>query len=89
MDQRVKIHLEETKLHLYKMQERMTGYPNSLLRPLATAVAAFPPPYLLLKSSLTRSNKAMGVCLPADSAATTQKAAASKIKWQGKKQNHT
>lgn len=47
-------------------------YPNSLLRLLATAVAAFPPPYLLLKSSLTRSKKAMGICLPADSTATTQ-----------------
>ena len=51
------------------------NHPNSLFRPLATAVAAFPPPYLLLKSSLTRSKKAMGICLPADSTATTQQAA--------------
>lgn len=48
------------------------GYPNSLFRLFAEAVAALPPPYFLLNSSLTRSRKAMGSCLPADSIATTQ-----------------
>jgi len=47
-------------------------YPNSLLRLLAVAVVALPPPYLLLKSSLIRSRKAIGICLPTDSTATTQ-----------------
>lgn len=47
-------------------------YPNSLVRLLATAVVAFPPPYLLVKSSLIRSRKAMGTCRPTDSTATTQ-----------------
>jgi hypothetical protein len=42
-------------------------YPNSLLRLLAVAVVALPPPYLLLKSSLIRSRKAIGICLPTDS----------------------
>ena len=53
-------------------------YPNSRLRLLATAVAAFPPANRLLKSSLTLSRNAMGTCLPADSTATTQYAAESK-----------
>jgi len=47
-------------------------YPNSLLRLLAVDVVALPPPYLLLKSSLIRSRKAIGICLPIDSTATTQ-----------------
>ena len=47
-------------------------YPNSLLRLLAVAVVALPAPYLLLKSSLIRSRKAIGICLPTDSTATTQ-----------------
>lgn len=50
-------------------------YPNSLFRLLATAVSAFPPPYLFLKSALTRSRKAIDICLPTDSLATTQYAA--------------
>lgn len=53
-------------------KEVKTEYPNSLFRPLAFAVAAFPPPYLLLKSSLMRSKKAIGSCLPTDSTATAQ-----------------
>lgn len=48
------------------------GYPNSLLRPRAEAVAALPPLYFLAKSSLMRSRNAIGICLPADSMATTQ-----------------
>lgn len=50
----------------------MKMYPNSLFRLLAEAVAAFPAPYFLLNSSFTRSRKAIGSCLPADSTATTQ-----------------
>jgi len=59
-----------------------TQYPNSLLRLLAAAVAAFPPPYLAIKSSFTRSRKATGTCLPIDSSATTQYATQSECKWQ-------
>lgn len=55
------------------------AYPNSLLRLLAAAVAAFPPPYLLLKSSLTRTKKAIGICCPTDSTATTQYAAKERL----------
>lgn len=36
------------------------------------AVAALPPPYFDTKSSLTLSRKAIGICLPTDSSATTQ-----------------
>lgn len=67
--------------YLKKLQTRNTSqnaevnYPNSLLRLLATAVAALPPPYLLVKSSLILSRNAIGTCLPADSTATTQYAA--------------
>lgn len=49
-------------------------YPNSRLRLLAAAVAAFPP-YLLLNSSFTLSRKKMGISLSTDSTATTQNAA--------------
>lgn len=54
------------------------SYPNSLFKLLATAVAAFPPPYLLVKSSLMRSRNAIGICLPTVSTATTQYAVARK-----------
>lgn len=53
-------------------QKGAATYPNSRSRLLAAAVAAFPPPYLFTKSSLIRSRKAMGTCLPTDSTATTQ-----------------
>lgn len=56
------------------------NYPNSLFRLLATAVAAFPPPYFLVKSSLIRSRNAIGSCLPTDSTATTQYAIIQKKK---------
>lgn len=52
------------------------SYPNSLFKLLATAVAAFPPPYFLVNSSLIRSRNAIGTCLPTDSTATTQYAVA-------------
>ena len=58
----------------YHIKAKWT-YPNSRLRLFAAAVAAFPPPYLLVKSSLTLSRKAMGICRPTDSTATTQYAA--------------
>lgn len=50
-------------------------YPNSLLRLLAAAVSALPPPYLFLKSAFKRSKKATETCFGADSFATTQYAA--------------
>lgn len=56
-------------LSIWKEKEK---YPNSLFKLLRAAVAAFPPPYLLLKSSFTLSKNAIGSCLPADSTATTQ-----------------
>lgn len=37
-------------------------YPNSLLRLFAAAVEALPPAYFLVKSSLIRSRKAIGIC---------------------------
>lgn len=47
-------------------------YPNSLFRPLGAAVAALPPSYLFVKSSLMRSRKAIAIWRPVDSTATTQ-----------------
>jgi hypothetical protein len=43
---------------------------NSLLRLLAIAAAAFPPPYFLVNSSFVRSRKATGICLSTDSTET-------------------
>lgn len=54
------------------MKRKIELYPNSLFRLLGPAVEAFPPPYFFVKSSLIRSRKAIGSCLPADSTATTQ-----------------
>jgi len=57
---------------LKKKNCRICKYPNSLLRLFAAAFSAFPPEYFLLKSSLICSRKAIGICRPTDSTATTQ-----------------
>nr|GMD70108.1 hypothetical protein GW17_00027190 [Ipomoea batatas] len=55
-------------------------YPYSLLRPLAFAFAAFPPPYFLLKSSFIRSKKPMGKTAILNQITDTQ--SNSKNKWK-------
>lgn len=55
-----------------KKEDGRNYYPYSRLRLFSVAVAAFPPPYFLVNSSFTLSRKAIGICLPADSTATTQ-----------------
>ena len=54
------------------MQHGKHKYPNSLFKLLGAAVAALPPPYLLVKSSLMSSRKAIAIWRPMDSTATTQ-----------------
>ncbi|MCV5003736.1 hypothetical protein OFM39_29205, partial [Escherichia coli] len=62
--------------HFYVLREASFkdkhAYPNSLLRLLATAVSALPPPYLFLKSAFIRSKNAIEMCLLTASLATTQ-----------------
>lgn len=53
-------------------------YANSWLRLQEAAAEAFPPLYLLVKSSFTLSKKEIRICLPTESTATTQYAAISR-----------
>lgn len=65
--------------HSWKLKQVSQTYPNSLFKLFAEAVLALPLPYRFMKSSFTRTRKAMGVVLPADSTATTQYAETSNV----------
>jgi len=63
------------KKFLFLQTKNENCYPKSRVRLLVVAIAALPPAYLLLKSSLIIPRKTIGICRPADSIATTQYAA--------------